>query len=108
MARIGLVVENQESESSLEGYPAKRWLEDRTHSIKPKQRELRTRCSWTQSSGVEEQEGALEGSHRQPGDACGDFKSFPCTSLNMLSRSFKRIMVDGQIALISFIVQLKS
>lgn len=45
MARIGLVVENQESESSLEGYPAKRWLEDRTHSIKPKQRELRTRCS---------------------------------------------------------------
>lgn len=41
MAWIGVVAESQKSESSPEDHPAKKWVEDRNHSMKPKQRELR-------------------------------------------------------------------
>ena len=42
-AWIGVVGESQKSESSPEDHPAKKWVEDRNHSMKPKQRELRTK-----------------------------------------------------------------
>lgn len=43
MAWISVVVESQERESSPEDYLAQRWVEERSHSLKPKQRELRTK-----------------------------------------------------------------
>lgn len=43
MAWIGVAVESQKSESSPEGHPAKTWVEDTNHSMKPKQRELKTK-----------------------------------------------------------------
>lgn len=57
---------------------------------------------------MEKQGGGLEGFPRQTGDACGDFKSHPCSDLNVPPRSVSRIMVDGEFDTIAFIGQLKS
>lgn len=37
------VVESQKCESSPVGHPLKKWVEDGKHSVKPKQREVRTK-----------------------------------------------------------------
>lgn len=88
---ISVVVESQKSESSPEGHPAKRWVEDRNHSVKPKQRESKTKkCT------NKELQGGKTRRWSGTGDARGDFQSYPCTGLNMLPRSFKRTMMDGQ------------
>lgn len=60
------------------------------------------------SSRVEKQGGGLEDFQRQTGDVRGDFKSHSCTSLNMLPRSFQRIMMDRQFDTISFHPHLRS
>ena len=67
-AWTGKVAGSQESVSRLEGHPAKRRAEDRTHGKGPKQRESVN----DERQGEKIRAGGLQGFPRQSGDACGD------------------------------------